>query len=134
MLHEEWGVGKEGNELTRLGGCPEVWGMEVRLTQRAVEAVRRLERERGAEGEHLRIWVKSGGCSGMEYAMGFGRPESGDAPFAVGDLVYYVEGKSLERLSGSEVDFDDGLSGKGFDIRNPNATSTCGCGRSFSQG
>ncbi|MEY3000801.1 MAG: hypothetical protein RL648_1015 [Verrucomicrobiota bacterium] len=108
--------------------------MEVRLTERAVAAVRQLERERAGEGEHLRIWIKSGGCSGMEYAMGFGLPESGDERFEVGDLVYYVERKSLERLAGSEVDFDDGLSGKGFEVRNPNASSTCGCGRSFSSG
>lgn len=107
--------------------------MKVRLTDRAVEAVKALEKERGGPGEHLRIWIKSGGCSGMEYAMGLGVPQESDHGFEANGLKYYVEAKSLERLSGSEVDFDDGLSGKGFEIRNPNAVSTCGCGRSFSQ-
>lgn len=134
MLHLSVEAQKRWRKLTNGGWLPVVRGMEVKLTERAVEAVRRLERERAAEGEHLRIWVKSGGCSGMEYAMGFGRMEDGDERFEVDGLEYYVEGKSLIPLSGSEVDFDDGLSGKGFEIRNPNAASTCGCGRSFSQG
>lgn len=67
----------------------------------------------------------------MEYAMGFGEPEAGDERFEADGLVYYVDRKSLEQLSGSEVDYDDGLTGKGFEVRNPNASSTCGCGRSF---
>ena len=67
----------------------------------------------------------------MEYAMEFAEPSEKDETFQQGDLSYLVDRKSYKLLDGSEIDFDDGLSGKGFEIRNPNAESTCGCGRSF---
>jgi len=67
----------------------------------------------------------------MEYAMEFAQPEESDESFEQGGLEYLVDRKSLSHLDGSEIDFDDGLTGKGFEIRNPNAQSTCGCGKSF---
>jgi len=63
--------------------------------------------------------------------MEFTLPADSDAPFEQDGLSYLVDKKSLDRLNDCEVDFDDGLTGKGFEIRNPNAESTCGCGRSF---
>ena len=67
----------------------------------------------------------------MEYAMEFAHPAETDEKYEQDGLTYLVDQKSLGRLSGSEIDFDDGLTGKGFQIQNPNAESTCGCGKSF---
>ena len=103
----------------------------IQLTERAVQAIRKLATEKARDGQLLRLSIKSGGCSGLEYAMEFAFPEDSDQAFRQGELEYLVDRKSLDRLDGSEIDFDDGLSGKGFEIRNPNAQSTCGCGRSF---
>jgi iron-sulfur cluster assembly protein/iron-sulfur cluster insertion protein len=103
----------------------------IRLTERAIEAIGKLSEERAEPGQQLRVSIKSGGCSGLEYAMEFAFPEASDEPFEQGGLSYLVDRKSLKRLEGCEIDFDDGLTGKGFEIRNPNAASTCGCGKSF---
>lgn len=103
----------------------------VHLTERAITAIGNLRKERAQPGQQLRVSIKSGGCSGMEYAMEFAFPGESDATFEQDGMTFLVDRKSLEHLKGSEIDFDDGLSGKGFEIRNPNAQSTCGCGRSF---
>jgi iron-sulfur cluster assembly protein/iron-sulfur cluster insertion protein len=103
----------------------------LQFTESAIAAVHKLAAERGAEGQLLRVFVQSGGCSGMEYGMEFAHPRDTDERFAQDGLDYLVDRKSLKVLDGSEIDFDDGLTGKGFDIRNPNASSTCGCGKSF---
>ena len=63
--------------------------------------------------------------------MEFTHPAETDEQFEQDGMSFLVDKKSLERLSGSEIDFDDGLTGKGFQITNPNAESTCGCGKSF---
>lgn len=103
----------------------------IRLTETAIKAVQALAVEKAEEGQQMRLSVKAGGCSGMEYAMEFTFPADTDEQCQQDGLDYLVDRKSLPLLDGSEVDFDDGLSGKGFEIRNPNAESTCGCGRSF---
>jgi iron-sulfur cluster assembly protein/iron-sulfur cluster insertion protein len=79
----------------------------------------------------LRLLVDQGGCSGMTYGMSFDERKADDAEFASEGVEILVDPKSLAHLDGSTVDFDDGLHGKGFEIRNPNARSTCGCGKSF---
>jgi iron-sulfur cluster assembly protein/iron-sulfur cluster insertion protein len=103
----------------------------IRLTSRAIEAINQLSAERAEPGQQLRVSIKSGGCSGLEYAMEFAHPDETDETFEQDGLRYMVDRRSLDRLDGSEIDFDDGLTGKGFEIRNPNAESTCGCGKSF---
>lgn len=103
----------------------------IRLTENAVQAVRNLAAQRAQPGQLLRIFIHSGGCSGMEYGMEFAATSEKDILFEQDGLSFLVDKKSLPLLDGSEIDFDDGLSGKGFDIRNPNAASTCGCGKSF---
>lgn len=103
----------------------------ITLTAKAAEAVRKLQHERQAEDRSLRIFVSSGGCSGLEYGMGFEEGKETDVEMESEGVVFRVDVKSLERLDGSVVDFDDGLMGKGFEIRNPNASATCGCGKSF---
>ena len=103
----------------------------ITLTKRAIKAIEALSQERAEPGQQLRVSIKSGGCSGLEYAMEFAHPTEKDEAFEQDGMAYLVDRKSLERLDGSEIDFDDGLTGKGFEIRNPNAESTCGCGKSF---
>jgi iron-sulfur cluster assembly accessory protein len=103
----------------------------ITLTPRAARAVSELQAEKGAEDRPLRMFVSSGGCSGLEYGMSFdaGKPE--DLVMESEGVTFRVDVKSLSHLDGSIVDFDDGLMGKGFEIRNPNAAATCGCGKSF---
>jgi len=103
----------------------------ITLTEKAAQAVVNLQRERGDTEKPLRIFVVSGGCSGMEYGMGFETPAETDIKMESAGIAFYVEPKSLQKIDGSVVDFDDGLMGKGFEIKNPQAKSTCGCGKSF---
>jgi len=80
----------------------------------------------------LRIGVKGGGCSGLTYSLGFdGVQKEGDTVIEYNGVKLFVDGKSLFYLSGTELDFTDGLNGKGFIFNNPNAAKTCGCGESF---
>jgi iron-sulfur cluster assembly protein len=80
----------------------------------------------------LRIGVKGGGCSGMTYHLGFdGEQKEGDTIINNNGVNLFVDGKSLFYLTGTELDYSDGLNGKGFIFNNPNAAKTCGCGESF---
>ena len=103
----------------------------ITLTDSAVSQIRALQKEKAEEGQLLRVFVEAGGCSGFEYGMSFDTRKDGDELLEDNGVQFLVDATSLEYLDGSEVDFDDGLSGKGFEVKNPNATSTCGCGRSF---
>jgi iron-sulfur cluster assembly protein/iron-sulfur cluster insertion protein len=103
----------------------------ITLSSRAAAQVRALSQERNASGQHLRLFVESGGCSGFQYGISFDQPKAGDATFESEGLQVLVDASSLAYLDGSSIDFDDGLHGKGFEIKNPNAQSTCGCGKSF---
>ena len=101
------------------------------FTDKSVAQIRQLEAEKAKEGQLLRIFVDAGGCSGFEYGMSFDEKKEEDKVLESNGVSFLVDETSLEYLNGSVVDFDDGLNGKGFDIQNPNANSTCGCGRSF---
>ena len=104
----------------------------VRLTERAAEHVLALMRE-DPEALALRVAVQGGGCSGLQYALGFdGEPQPGDEVADQHGVKVVVDRFSLPYLSGAEVDFVDTITGGGFTIKNPQATSTCGCGSSFS--
>lgn len=104
----------------------------ITLSPRAAQQVRSMKSELNAPDKRLRVLVESGGCSGFQYGMSFDDPKEGDAEFASEGISIVVDPASLAYLDGSSIDFDDGLHGKGFEIRNPNAQSTCGCGKSFS--
>ena len=96
-----------------------------------VEAV--LAAEEGGETLALRVAVKPGGCSGYSYEMFFdSEVMSDDVVREFGTVKVIVDGASAELLSGSTLDYEDGLQSSGFHITNPNATRTCGCGSSFS--
>jgi iron-sulfur cluster assembly protein len=106
---------------------------DITVSSKAIKEIRKIMDENNFTPEvGLRIGVKGGGCSGLTYSMGFD-PESreGDTIIEQDDIKLYVDGKSLFYLSGTELDFTDGLNGKGFVFNNPNATKTCGCGESF---
>ncbi len=104
----------------------------ITLTPRAAQQVRSMQTEMNVPQKRLRVLVESGGCSGFQYGMSFDEPKPDDAQFDSEGVAILVDPASLAYLNGSSIDFDDGLHGKGFEIRNPNAQSTCGCGKSFS--
>ena len=101
------------------------------LTPRAANQVRTMREAAETPGGRLRLFVETGGCSGMQYGMSFDESKADDASFESEGVAIVVDPKSLEHLDGTTVDFDDGLHGKGFEIKNPNAHTTCGCGKSF---
>ena len=90
-----------------------------------------MQAKAGTPDRPLHVLVESGGCSGFQYGMSFDEPKADDAVFESEGVKILLDPSSLAYLSGSKVDFDDGLHGKGFEIQNPNAHSTCGCGKSF---
>ncbi len=104
----------------------------ITLTPRAAGQIRQMQKDLGAEGKALRLLVESGGCSGFQYGMSFDEPKADDQRCESEGVSMVLDATSAAYLSGSHVDFDDGLQGKGFEIKNPNAQSTCGCGKSFS--
>lgn len=83
--------------------------------------------------EHfLRVGVKGGGCSGLSYELAFDNlPQEGDSEFITDGVCVRIEKKSFLYLFGTELDYTDGLNGKGFHFNNPNVSRTCGCGESF---
>jgi len=104
----------------------------ITLSPRAADRVRTMQTELNSPLKKLRVFVESGGCSGFQYGMSFDEPKPDDALLESEGVPMVLDPASLAYLSGSVIDFDDGLHGKGFDIKNPNASSTCGCGKSFS--
>ena len=103
----------------------------ITLTARAADKIRQLRKAQAAEGRSLRLFTETGGCSGMQYGMSFDEPKDGDSAGESEGIAVVIDPASLPHLQGCQVDFDDGLHGKGFEITNPNAKSTCGCGKSF---
>lgn len=104
----------------------------ITLTPRAAQRVRTMHAELNAPTKRLRVFVESGGCSGFQYGMSFDEAKPDDQQLESEGVAMLIDPASLAYLSGSAIDFDDGLHGKGFEIKNPNAQSTCGCGKSFS--
>lgn len=106
---------------------------EIELTEKAAQQVRRLKQDNNIPESHgLRLGVKGGGCSGMSYVLAFDeKPRDNDKVMEIHGITVYVDPKSLFYLSGTVLDFSDGLNGKGFVFNNPQATKTCGCGSSF---
>lgn len=110
--------------------------MAITLTDRAAAELKDLIVSQEKPGAALRVWVAGGGCSGLSYGMALddGEPEEGDQIFDTDGLKIYVDGLSLQYMTGSTVDYVEDMMGGGFKIENPNATSSCGCGSSFGTG
>lgn len=102
----------------------------VSITENAAQEVKKLlANEPGMTG--LRVGVRGGGCSGFSYGLGFDNQRDGDSITEVHGVKVYIDPKSAIYLKGAVVDFEAGLEGKGFTIKNPQAKSSCGCGESF---
>ena len=107
----------------------------IQVTEKAISEIKRLQAvDPGAADSLLRVMVVGGGCSGMSYKLGFESktPAESDKVFEKEGVRLVCDPKSFLYLSGTELDFSDGLNGTGFVFRNPNAKRTCGCGSSFS--
>jgi len=103
------------------------------FTDSAVAKVRELIDEEGNPALKLRVFVTGGGCSGFQYGFTFDEEISeDDTTLEKGGVTLLIDPMSYQYLVGAEIDYSEGLEGSQFVIRNPNATSTCGCGSSFS--
>ena len=105
----------------------------LEMTDSAANKVRQLRDSEGNQELMLRVYVTGGGCSGFSYGFNFAESvNEDDAKFENGDVTLLVDSLSYQYLVGSKVDYVEGLEGSRFIIDNPNATTTCGCGSSFS--
>ena len=105
----------------------------VQLTEAAVAYITGMMERQGLDGQALRIGLEKGGCSGYEYLLEFAaEAQDNDYVYEVGQLRVFIDLVSSEKLAGVVLDYTDGLVGAGLKFRNPQATSTCGCGTSFS--
>jgi iron-sulfur cluster insertion protein len=99
----------------------------------AVAKVKQLIEEEGNEELKLRVFVSGGGCSGFQYGFTFDEVTNEDDTSLVKDgVTLLIDPMSFQYLTGAEIDYQEGLEGAQFVIKNPNATTTCGCGSSFS--
>ncbi|HEY9186655.1 MAG TPA: iron-sulfur cluster insertion protein ErpA [Ignavibacteria bacterium] len=106
---------------------------DIKVTDKAAKEIKRIMAENNINPDFgLRVGVKGGGCSGLSYTLAFdSTPKPGDKIIESNGIKIFVDGKSHFYLSGTELDFSDGLNGRGFIFNNPNAVKTCGCGSSF---
>jgi iron-sulfur cluster insertion protein len=105
----------------------------INVSPTAASKISELLSEENKQGSGLRVFVQGGGCSGFQYGLMIEEARSdADQVFESNGVTLYVDPISIRYLSGAEVDFVDTVTGGGFTIKNPNATSTCGCGQSFS--
>ena len=103
------------------------------FTDSAARKVKTLIEEEGNDNLKLRVYITGGGCAGFSYGFRFDEAANeGDTEIENQGVVLLVDPMSIQYLTGSEVDYTEGLQGSQFIVRNPNATSTCGCGSSFS--
>ena len=103
------------------------------FTDSAAAKVSQLIEEEGNPDLKLRVFVQGGGCSGFQYGFTFEESvNDDDTSMQKGGVTLLIDPMSLQYLVGAEIDYQDSLQGSQFVIRNPNATSTCGCGSSFS--
>ncbi|MHB0888116.1 iron-sulfur cluster insertion protein ErpA [Acidithiobacillus sp.] len=103
------------------------------LTTNAAEKIKSLIAEEGSDDLKLRVFVTGGGCSGFQYGFTFDENvNEGDTEVEQYGVTLLVDPMSYQYLAGAEIDYSEGLEGAQFVIKNPNATTTCGCGSSFS--
>jgi iron-sulfur cluster assembly protein len=105
----------------------------ITITDKAASEILRIRAQNNIPATWgLRVGVKGGGCSGFTYVLAFDeQPREGDTVLEIKGMNVFIDPKSLMYISGIELDFSDGLNGRGFVFNNPHATHTCGCGNSF---
>jgi len=104
----------------------------ITVTDNAVRQLRNLlvaQTQNSRKG--LRVQIAKGGCSGLQYEMALDEKRDGDAVVEQDGMQFLIDNESIPYLRGATLDFRDGLTGVGFQIVNPNASRTCGCGSSF---
>jgi iron-sulfur cluster assembly protein len=105
----------------------------ISFTEGAKNELRKLKDQQELGDDFgVRVGVEGGGCSGMNYLLGFDQKKEGDQEFDIEGIKIYMHKAHGLYLAGMEVDFQFGLNARGFVFNNPNAKSTCGCGTSFS--
>lgn len=105
----------------------------ILLTEDAVDQLNQIRQQENIPEDYcLRVGVKGGGCSGFSYVLGFDQPSDSDDRFEVSGVKVVMNKAHAIYLLGMEIDFVNGLANRGFTFTNPNASSTCGCGTSFS--
>ena len=105
----------------------------LNFTDAAAFKVGQLIEQEGNTELKLRVYISGGGCSGFQYGFTFDEAvEDGDTEIENGGVTLLIDPMSVQYLTGAEIDYKEDLSGAQFIIRNPNASTTCGCGSSFS--
>ena len=105
----------------------------VIFTDNAAAKVSELIAEEGNDELKLRVYVSGGGCSGFQYGFTFDEePNEDDTLIQKNGVTVLIDAMSIDYLRGAEIDYKEDINGSQFVIRNPNATTTCGCGSSFS--
>lgn len=105
----------------------------IEITENAKTKITELLIEENNPKVSLRTFVQGGGCSGFSYGFTFDEEQNeDDFEFPVGNFKVLVDAMSMQYLQGAQIDFKDDLMGASFSIKNPNASTTCGCGSSFS--
>jgi iron-sulfur cluster insertion protein len=119
--------------LTPAADVPDAPPAPIVFTDSAAAKVAELVAEEGNPDLKLRVFVQGGGCSGFQYGFTFDEiTNEDDTPMHKNGVTLLIDAMSLQYLLGAEIDYKDDLEGAQFVIRNPNATTTCGCGSSFS--
>jgi iron-sulfur cluster assembly protein len=105
----------------------------ITLTEKGADKVHEFLASQGEQTavSGLRVGVRGGGCSGFQYALAFDQQRDGDEIFEDQGIRLLVDRQSLPYVSGSTIDFVEGLQGAGFKVENPNVIAACGCGSSF---
>jgi iron-sulfur cluster assembly accessory protein len=104
----------------------------ITITPSAVQQLRTLLKDHPATTQKgLRVGIAKGGCSGLQYEMALDEKRDGDSVVEQDGVQFFIDAESAPFLQGATLDFRDGLTGVGFQIVNPNASRTCGCGSSF---
>ena len=116
-----------------LAADAEAMPLPLVFTDSAADKVKQLVEEEGNPDLKLRVFVQGGGCSGFQYGFTFDEVvNDDDTPMTKNGVTLLIDAMSLQYLMGAEIDYKEDLQGAQFVIKNPNATSTCGCGSSFS--
>ncbi|WP_257657216.1 HesB/IscA family protein [Parapedobacter lycopersici] len=103
------------------------------ITEGAINELKKLKEQQEISDDFgLRVGVEGGGCAGMNYILGFDQKKDGDSEYDISGVRIFMNKAHGLYLAGMEIDFKNGLDARGFIFNNPNASSTCGCGSSFS--
>jgi iron-sulfur cluster insertion protein len=123
----------EPNQEQAMNAVAEVMPEPLVFTENAAAKVRQLIEEEGNAELKLRVFVTGGGCSGFQYGFTFDEAvNEDDTSLQKGGVTLLIDPMSLQYLTGAEIDYQENVEGAQFVIKNPNASSTCGCGSSFS--